>query len=210
MAEYSYTVVPGKLKDFLGKLRKIGVPSKVTTKWMESIGYKSTNDRSILAVLQQILFIDSSKTPTERWTNYRGPNYRQILADGIVNGYSDLFATYPDAYARTNQELESFFSTKSKAGKQVISKTASTFKALCELADFSSVTVEKSDTHPNGTSAKNDSTKLPQLQQQSYEHQSFAPKLHIDIQIHISPDATPQQIEQIFDSMAKHLYKIKE
>lgn len=208
MAEYSYTVVPGKLKDFLGKLRSVGMPSKVTTKWMESIGYKSSNDRSMLAVLQQILFIDSSSSPTERWTTYRGANYRHVLADGIVNGYSDLFSTYPDAYARSNEELESYFSTRSTAGKQVISKTVSTFKALCELADFSSATIDKSDTSNDGTSIKNDSASS-QYQQQNQEFQAFAPKLHIDIQIHISPDATPQQIEQIFESMSKHLYKTK-
>lgn len=33
----------------------------------------------------------------------------------------------------------------------------------------------------------------------------FAPKLHVDIQIHISPDSTPEQIDKIFESMAKHL-----
>jgi hypothetical protein len=32
------------------------------------------------------------------------------------------------------------------------------------------------------------------------------PNVHIDIQIHISADAKPEQIEQIFASMAKHLY----
>lgn len=34
------------------------------------------------------------------------------------------------------------------------------------------------------------------------------PSLHIDIQIHIDPDATPEQIDKIFESMARHLYKI--
>jgi hypothetical protein len=32
------------------------------------------------------------------------------------------------------------------------------------------------------------------------------PSLHIDVQIHISADAKPEQIEQVFASMAKHLY----
>lgn len=32
------------------------------------------------------------------------------------------------------------------------------------------------------------------------------PGLHIDIQIHISPESTPDQIDKIFESMAKHLY----
>ena len=34
---------------------------------------------------------------------------------------------------------------------------------------------------------------------------SFSPKLHVDIQIHISPDSSPEQIDKIFESMAKHL-----
>ena len=32
------------------------------------------------------------------------------------------------------------------------------------------------------------------------------PSLHIDVQVHIDSSATPEQIEQIFASMAKHLY----
>jgi hypothetical protein len=33
----------------------------------------------------------------------------------------------------------------------------------------------------------------------------FVPELHIDVQVHISPESSPEQIEQIFASMAKHL-----
>ena len=35
---------------------------------------------------------------------------------------------------------------------------------------------------------------------------SPTPSVHIDLQIHISPDASPDQIDSIFASMAKHLY----
>lgn len=38
------------------------------------------------------------------------------------------------------------------------------------------------------------------------EHQSIAPTLHIDVQIHISPESTDAQIEAIFANMAKYLY----
>jgi len=34
------------------------------------------------------------------------------------------------------------------------------------------------------------------------------PSLHIDIQIHISPEASAEQIDQIFASMAKHLKEL--
>jgi len=31
--------------------------------------------------------------------------------------------------------------------------------------------------------------------------------MHIDIQIHISPQSSPEQIDAIFASMARHLYR---
>ncbi len=35
---------------------------------------------------------------------------------------------------------------------------------------------------------------------------SSGPSLHLDIQIHIPPDASADQLDRIFESMAKHLY----
>jgi len=41
---------------------------------------------------------------------------------------------------------------------------------------------------------------------QKREGTSQQPSVHIDLQIHISPEATPEQIEHIFASMRRHLY----
>jgi hypothetical protein len=38
------------------------------------------------------------------------------------------------------------------------------------------------------------------------EEQQKYPTMHIDLQIHISPDAKPEQIDKIFASMREHLY----
>jgi hypothetical protein len=38
------------------------------------------------------------------------------------------------------------------------------------------------------------------------ENSTLSPNLHIDMQIHISADASDDQIDTIFKSMAKHLY----
>ena len=38
------------------------------------------------------------------------------------------------------------------------------------------------------------------------ENSNGSPSVHLDIQIHIPADATPEQIDQIFSSMARHLY----
>ena len=35
---------------------------------------------------------------------------------------------------------------------------------------------------------------------------SFEPAINLNIQVHIAPDMSPEQIDQIFESMARHLY----
>lgn len=78
-----------------------------------------------------------------------------------------------------------------------------TFKSLVEEADFSDVTNAVSEailsTGPlHVPAAKTPNTGVPASQS--------GPEVHIDIQIHISPESTSAQIDKIFESMAKHLY----
>lgn len=55
---------------------------------------------------------------------------------------------------------------------------------------------------PSGTKLKTDkSEKIAEP-----EGTLGQPSVHIDLQIHISPEATPEQIDQIFASMRRHLY----
>jgi hypothetical protein len=88
-------------------------------------------------VLRFVDLIDSSNVPTARWTQFRGNNHKTVLGEAIQEGYSELFAVYPDAQKRTQTDLDHVFSTSSTGGKQVISKTIATFKALADEAEFS-------------------------------------------------------------------------
>ena len=137
MASFAYTTVPGKVAALLEKMKSVGVPPKATNDWLKSIGFTSSNDRSLLAVLKQIGLIDASGQPTKRWRDFRGTGGKQALADAIRTGYSELFATYSDADSRAVSELENFFKTHTDAGQQAIDKTVSTFRALAGFADFS-------------------------------------------------------------------------
>lgn len=57
-------------------------------------------------------------------------------------------------------------------------------------------------------------TKKPKTERVTGEAEGFEkqqgmpiqPSVHIDLQVHISPETTPEQIDQIFDSMRRHLY----
>lgn len=206
MADYPYTTVPGRLKILLSKMKEVGVPSKATQQWLKSIGFKSSNDRSLLNILRFIGFIDSSQTPTEIWRSYRGAQHGQVLANAIRQGYSELFSVYPDAHARATTEITHVVSTSSSAGKQAISKTVRTFQNLCAEADFSAT--GKVSPAPVQTGVGS-TIPLAATTEPLAVSGAVAPSLHIDIQVHISPDAKPEQIDKIFESMAKHIYKQK-
>jgi hypothetical protein len=204
MVEYAYTTVTGKIKPLLAKLRTVGVPPKVTVAWLKAIGYTSSNDATLAGILKFIGFTDASGIPTPMWNAYRGAKHRETLAEAIRKGYADLFALYPDANARTNAELQHVFSTSSSAGAQVISKTVATFKALVDEADFSTSTAPVETTIQSGTLHTPAAAQAPQVP--SVTNLKGGPEVHIDIQIHISPESSSEQIDKIFESMAKHLY----
>ena len=118
-------------------------------------------------------------------------------------GYAELFHVYPEAWQQPDSDLESFFATRTSAGKQVIEKTVSTFKSLVALADFQASPPATEE----GTVIIEPATGNVRVPINMKQVQSPSPSLHIDIQIHIASDASTDQIDQIFASMAKHLYK---
>ena len=200
MATYVYSTVPGKIKTILAKIREVGVPSKLTTQYLKTIGFTSSNDASLITVIKFIGFVDQSGAPTSLWAQYRGGSYKKILGNALKSAYSELYAVYPDAHARPRQELEHFFSTSTSGGKEVIGKLVSTFKILAEEAEFVAGAVALAETEgPLHAPITRDAPP-------SAAKGTEKPSLHIDIQVHISPESSPEQIEQIFASMAKHLY----
>lgn len=212
MSDFKYTKVSGKIPDLFEKLRTTGVPNKADTKWLKSIGFKSSNDRSLRTILKSLDFIDSDNSPTEKWTKYRGARHKEVLGEAIKSYYSELFNLYEDAHQRSDSEIENFFRTRTTSGEQVIKAMVSTFKSLCSVAKFNgpesldakkpNQAVKQKENKPNSTPTSVNEIK------NSFSGNS--PSVHIDIQIHISPDSTAKQIDNIFASMAKHLYKSDE
>jgi hypothetical protein len=198
-----YTTVAGKIKPLLDKIKTVGVPSKVTNAWLKTIGFTSSNDGSLIGVLKVAQLIDGSQVPTTLWQKFRGSEGPTALAEGIRAGYAELYGVYPDAHERPNNDLENVFSQSSKAGKQAISKAVATFKNLAKEADFS-----KSSPAVPAEAQHFETTTLhaPVEGQAPRKARGPAPNLHIDVQVHISADASVEQIDQIFASMAKHLY----
>ena len=81
-AEFIYITNPAKIRPFLEKIRAAGKPEKVTLKTIESLGFKSINDRALLPIIKALGLVDGSGVPTARWGAFRS-NYKAALAAGI-------------------------------------------------------------------------------------------------------------------------------
>lgn len=205
MAEFPYTNVPGKIKNLLLKIRQVGIPPKASVAWLKTIGFKSSNDASLLGVLKYVDLIDANGVPTPRWNQYRGASHKEVLGQAIREGYKELYAIYSDAHSRDKTDITHVFSTSSTAGQQVINRTVATFKALCDESIFPEPSGEE-NTLSSGPlhTAVAEPNPMP-----ASVKKAVGPSVHIDIQVHISPESTSDQIESIFKSMAKHLYGAK-
>ncbi len=207
MADYPCCTVVGKLKPFFEKIKTLGIPTKVDMSWLKTIGLTSSNDRTILNVLRTINFIEVSGVPTENWKAFRVD--KSVLAQGIREGYSDLFNLYPDANSQTKSDLTKFFSTKTSAGSQVIGKIVSTFTELCTLADFSGQQFSSVSKTKEELASK--ILERPEIKPLANKMASLANNnsngliINLNIQLTV-PETTDESVyEKFFSAMKKHL-----
>lgn len=215
--EYQYVSVPSKLKELLEKMQRttIGIPTRATNAWLESLGYKSKNDRKLLHVLKFIGFVSDSGVPTDYWKHYRGENYAHVLADAIMEAYKDLFKTYPDADTLDDKTLRNFFATKTTSGDQVIARQVSTFQLLCRQADFSTkYSNSKNSGHASTTASgkgvlpATDVLLQPVVSPVSHplaKTKKVTPEITFNIQVVLPENASAETYDDIFSSIARHL-----
>jgi hypothetical protein len=102
-----YLMTPKNLNSFLNSLVNAQPPAKFTTKFLEQLEFKSTNDRLFIGVLKALGFIDSNGTPQERYFKFIDQTQsKQILAESIREAYSDLFAVNLKANELSESEVK--------------------------------------------------------------------------------------------------------
>jgi len=195
---YNYAIKTGTLKAFLERVKskELEVPTKITQAYLESIGYKSVNDRPIIRVLKSIDFIDSNGVPTQKFKDFRTEISKQVMAEALKKTYADLFNTYSNPLEKTREDLENFFAkTKTSVKKQVLGLYVDTFKTLCEFADFGAVTEEK-EIEKEGTIIKKGL--VPRIAE------GLAINLNIQITLPVTDDA--EVYDKIFKALKEHIF----
>jgi Family of unknown function (DUF5343) len=191
---------PASLGRFLDKIRTVGVPEKVTIAYLNSLGFKSTNDRPIISALKFLGFVDNAGAPSSTWQRYRPKETAgAVLAEAIRTAYSELFAIYPDAERKDNEALRNFFSTHTKVGEATLNLIVRTFKVACDAADFSGAAPPPP--HKNdGEGGNHQATKTV------VKGQSNGPAININIQLQLQATEDPKVYDNFFAAMKKHLF----
>jgi hypothetical protein len=199
MPDFPYVLVPKKLKDFFGHIQTSGVPPKVTQTYLGKVGFKSPNDRAILPVLKHLGFLDGSGGPTERWQAYRNRQRAPgVLASAIRASYADLFQTYPDAHRKDTEALRNYFSAHTKVADRALSAIVTTFKTLCEIADF-----EKQE--PLEVQRSEQAEPVEVRRTTIARESSAGITVNINIQITVPESDKPDVYDKFFAALKKHL-----
>lgn len=137
----SYTVKYGSLAAYFDAIQAAQPPERFSVKFLENLEFTSTNDRTIIGILKELGFLDANNVPTPRYYRFLdksdGP---KVLAEGIREMYSELFAIKKDANKLNADEAFNKLRTlyAGKKNDTTIKLISKTLVGLCELADFES------------------------------------------------------------------------
>ncbi|MGE0464809.1 MAG: DUF5343 domain-containing protein [Vicinamibacterales bacterium] len=201
MADYPYVVAPNKIRALVDAIQDRGVPPKVTTIWLEAAGFTSKNDRRFIPLLKFLNVLDSNGAPLEGYHAIRSGS-RSALGGLIQHAYADLYEALPNAHARSREQLGAQMKAAvPQVNADTVARMVGTFQALAELADFDGAALPAATPAPANTT--------PQLGHHSTAGGAVEvqpPIAQIAIQIQIDPSMSAEQIDQVFASMAKHIY----
>ncbi|KRA77136.1 hypothetical protein ASD78_05920 [Lysobacter sp. Root667] len=198
-------------------------PSYVATALGMSEASASAN---IIPPLRAFGLIGEDSKPTDLAYDWRDDSKYAGVCEKIFEKVypQELRDIFHDPQNIDSKAIENWFARDAKVGQSAARAYTATFAMLLE-ADVSKAKEQKAPKLKNGgDKPKPIKSSTPKVAAtpatKKAVHQDvpstgetpgtggkpvFSPKLHVDIQIHISPDSSPEQIDKIFESMAKHL-----
>ena len=225
----SYPRIPRNNWFLLRDRFKQRTPERVSPSYVASalnMGEASAS-ANIIPPLRAFGLIDDEGKPTDLAYDWRDDSKYADVCKTIFD------STYPQElrdifHAPGDMNLTSiadWFARRTRSGQAAAKKSAATYVMLFE-ADLSKAKELKTTKQTTGeqksrmaktsvsiaapaaATAKSISKQNPPSPygpDSNAKKVALGPTLHVDIQIHISPDSSPEQIEKIFESMAKHL-----
>lgn len=223
-AKITYPVIPVKHWWSLRERFKKSIPAVVNENYIASVlGMSEKSAKSnIIPSLKYTGIIDEEGKPTNRAIRWRDDvHYSEVCEEIRKEVYPQELLDIALDPETDKDKAKRWFANSTGSGESAINRILAVYLLLIE-ADVNKsqgeTPVLKRENQKSADRTANNATKRPATSQKAEmikntqdETQSdrasakSGPSLHLDIQIHISPDSSPEQIDQIFASMAKHL-----
>lgn len=204
----------------LRKKFKQSIPGVVTDSYLATILDMQANSAraNVLPFLKQLGIIDEEGKTGERARLWRDDgHYPEVCQAMLREVYpAELLEAVPNPNS-DRARAERWFATQTGAGEAAAKRMASLYAVLTEADASKQLDQEKKDrtrkASPERSTREKKVSRTAPVTAPDEEHGKHSPQGHkmvpginINLEIHISADATPDQIDQIFASMAKHIY----
>src|SRR5262245_57686569 len=101
----SYTLKPGSIPAYFDAMLDAQAPERFSIKFLENLGFTSTNDRLLIGLLKDLGFLNADGTPQQRYYEFLDrTRSNHVLADAIREAYGDLFAVNTKANELTTDD----------------------------------------------------------------------------------------------------------
>ncbi|HEV2398150.1 MAG TPA: hypothetical protein VGS27_14485 [Candidatus Sulfotelmatobacter sp.] len=205
---------------------KQSIPGVVTDNYIATVlAMRVESARgNILPYLKDLKIIDEEGRTGERARLWRDDGHYPEICKAIASEIypEDLLQAVPDP-TTDRASAERWFANHTGLGEVAARRMASLYTIIMEADASKEPDTEKKKERPaSGDDSSRRSTPravarperdrvkegapITHIEQPPRSKEPPAPGININLQVHISADATPDQIDQIFASMAKHLY----
>lgn len=221
MSTASYPKIPEsnwwRLRDQFKKT----LPNAVTTAYLRSLLSLNSEGaaQNLIGPLRQVALIDEGGKPTDRANDWRNDaKYPEVCAAIIAEVYPQELRDLYSGPDLDRAGVENWFMHGAALGQAAAARNAQFYALLNQgVPQSSEAPAKKSEKKAKSPTKQSQSKKSetkerqePVQQQRDTgvqdRKQAQGPTVHMDFQIHISPEADAAQIEAIFAAMAKHLY----
>jgi len=201
--KFPYCTVPGNLRKFLALVPNKPKPPKINNDLLSAWNLGGHNSNSIIRVLKSIGLVGgSSNEPTTDYEVFMYPETGPSrLGELIRAAYSPLFEAAHLPHNESDDALKRYFNIHSGGGERTIQYQIQTFKALCDHANFDSL--------GTGNGAAVAGAGGDGIGRAGSGHGNIAdsaPKIHIDLHIHLPPNKTSRDYQAMFEDIGKYIY----
>ena len=218
----SFPVIPIAHWWVLRKKFKQSIPGVVTDNYIASVlnMQLSSARANVLPALKATKIIDGDGKPLERAKRWRDDaQYSKVCEEIRHDIYPEELLTGIPNPSSDRAAAESWFANHTGGGQAAVRKIAQFYILLSEAdpskAPSDSEATTKAKPQVKTTPKTKKPMSLPDLApvvktgatKDSGQTPPTGPSVYINLQVHISADASTDQIEQVFANMAKHIYK---